>query len=82
MQGDRDRIEALIAHLEEFPARSDRRRNEVPIEVGADRRWSAGDTERLFARLGRPVPEAPRRAAHERRPGRGRAAAKRARGAA
>ncbi len=31
----------------------------MPIEVGADRRWSVADTERLFARLGRPVPAAP-----------------------
>ena len=59
MAGDRERIEALIGHLEEFLAGSDRRRSEVPIEVGADRRWSAADTERLFARLGRPVPAAP-----------------------
>ncbi len=59
MAGDRERIEALIAHLEDFLAGSDRRRGDVPIEVGADRRWSAADTERLFARLGKPVPEAP-----------------------
>jgi hypothetical protein len=57
--GDRERIEALIAHLEEFLAGSDRRRSGVPIEVGADRRWSVRDTERLFKRLGRPVPTAP-----------------------
>ncbi len=31
----------------------------MPIEVGADRRWSVRDTERLFKRLGRPVPTAP-----------------------
>ncbi len=59
MAGDRERIEALIAHLEDFLAGSDRRRGDVAIEVGADRRWSAADTERLFARLGKPVPEAP-----------------------
>jgi hypothetical protein len=59
MAGDRERIEALIAHLEEFLAGSDRRRTDVPIEVGADRRWSVRDTERLFKRLGRPVPAAP-----------------------
>jgi hypothetical protein len=56
---DRDRIEGLIAHLDEFLAGADRRRSEVPIEVGSDRRWSIGDTERLFKRLGRPVPVAP-----------------------
>jgi hypothetical protein len=59
MAGDRDRIEVLITHLDEFLAGSDRRRGGMPIEVGADRRWSAEDTERLFARLGRPVPAAP-----------------------
>ena len=52
-------IDTLIAQLEEFLSGSDRRRAEVPIEVGADRRWSVADTERLFARLGRPVPAAP-----------------------
>jgi hypothetical protein len=57
--GDRERIEALIRHLEDFLAESDRRRTEVQIEVGSDRRWSVDDTERLFARLGKPVPEAP-----------------------
>jgi hypothetical protein len=59
MPGDRERIDTLIAHLEEFLAGSDRRRTDVPIEVGADRRWSVRDTERLFKRLGRPVPTAP-----------------------
>ena len=59
MPGDRERIDTLIAHLEEFLAGSDRRRTEVPIEVGADRRWSVRDTERLFKRLGRPVPMVP-----------------------
>jgi hypothetical protein len=59
MAGDRERIDTLIAQLEEFLSGSDRRRAEVPIEVGADRRWSVADTERLFARLGRPVPAAP-----------------------
>jgi hypothetical protein len=59
MAGDRERVDALIRHLEDFLAESDRRRTEVQIEVGADRRWSAADTERLFARLGKPVPEAP-----------------------
>jgi hypothetical protein len=59
MTGDRERIDTLIAHLEEFLAGADRRRSDVPIEVGADRRWSARDTERLFKRLGRPVPTAP-----------------------
>jgi hypothetical protein len=56
---DRDRIDALIAHLDEFLSGADRRRSEIPIEVGSDRRWSADDTERLFKRLGRPVPLAP-----------------------
>jgi hypothetical protein len=56
---DRDRIDALITHLDEFLAGADRRRSEIPIEVGADRRWSAEDTARLFARLGRPVPVGP-----------------------
>jgi hypothetical protein len=59
MTGDRERIDTLIAHLEEFLAGADRRRSDVPIEVGADRRWSVEDTERLFARLGKPVPAAP-----------------------
>ena len=59
MTSDRHRIEALIAHLDEFLAGADRRRAEIPIEVGADRRWSIDDTERLFKRLGRPVPIAP-----------------------
>ncbi len=59
MASDRDRIDALIDHLDEFLAGTDRRRSEVPIEVGADRRWSITDTERLFKRLGRPVPVAP-----------------------
>jgi hypothetical protein len=56
---DRDRIDALITHLDEFLAGADRRRSEIPIEVGADRRWSIDDTERLFKRLGRPLPVAP-----------------------
>jgi hypothetical protein len=56
---DRDRIDALIEHLDEFLSGADRRRSEVPIEVGSDRRWSIDDTERLFKRLGRPVPVAP-----------------------
>jgi hypothetical protein len=56
---DRERIDALIAHLDEFLSGADRRRSDIPIEVGADRRWSIGDTERLFKRLGRPVPAAP-----------------------
>ena len=59
MTGDRERIDTLIAHLEEFLAGADRRRTDVPIEVGSDRRWSVEDTERLFARLGKPVPSAP-----------------------
>ncbi len=59
MPSDRDRIDALIDHLDEFLAGADRRRAEIPIEVGSDRRWSIGDTERLFKRLGRPVPVAP-----------------------
>ena len=59
MPSDRDRIDALIDHLDEFLAGADRRRAEIPIEVGSDRRWSIGDTERLFTRLGRPVPVAP-----------------------
>jgi hypothetical protein len=56
---DRERIDALIAHLDEFLSGADRRRSDIPIEVGSDRRWSIGDTERLFKRLGRPVPVAP-----------------------
>ena len=59
MAAERDRIDALIAQLEEFLAGTDRRRIEIPIEVGSDRRWSTRDTARLFARLGRPVPETP-----------------------
>jgi hypothetical protein len=59
MASDRDRIDELIDHLDEFLSGSDRRRSEVPIEVGSDRRWSIDDTERLFKRLGRPVPLAP-----------------------
>jgi hypothetical protein len=59
MATERDRIDALIAHLEAFLAGTDRRRIEIPIEVGSDRRWSADDTARLFERLGRPVPAAP-----------------------
>ena len=59
MASDRERIDALIAHLDEFLSGSDRRRAEIPIEVGSDRRWSISDTERLFERLGRPVPVAP-----------------------
>ena len=59
MEADRDRIDVLIAHLDEFLGGIDRRRSDVAIEVGADRRWSARDTERLFKRLGRPVPSAP-----------------------
>ena len=59
MVTERDRIDALIAQLEEFLAGTDRRRLEIPIEVGSDRRWSTRDTTRLFARLGRPVPEVP-----------------------
>jgi hypothetical protein len=56
---DRERIDALIEHLDEFLSGADRRRSEVPIEVGSDRRWSIDDTERLFRRLGRPVPVPP-----------------------
>jgi hypothetical protein len=56
---ERERIDVLIAHLDEFLGGIDRRRSDVPIEVGADRRWSARDTERLFKRLGKPVPSAP-----------------------
>jgi hypothetical protein len=53
------RIDVLIAHLDEFLGGLDRRRSETPIEVGSDRRWSVTDTERLFQRLGKPVPSAP-----------------------
>ena len=42
MASDRDRIDALIDHLDEFLSGADRRRSEVPIEVGSDRRWSIG----------------------------------------
>jgi hypothetical protein len=56
---ERERIDVQIAHLDEFLGGIDRRRSDVPIEVGADRRWSARDTERLFKRLGKPVPSAP-----------------------
>jgi hypothetical protein len=56
---ERERIDVLIAQLDEFLGGIDRRRSDVPIEVGADRRWSARDTERLFKRLGKPVPSAP-----------------------
>jgi hypothetical protein len=59
MDVERERIEVLIAHLDEFLSGIDRRRSDVPIEVGADRRWSVRDTERLFKRLGKPVPAAP-----------------------
>jgi hypothetical protein len=48
--------EALLADLERFLEAADRRHSPIPIEVGEDRRWSAADTERLFKRLGRPVP--------------------------
>jgi hypothetical protein len=50
---------ALLADLERFLEAADRRHAPVPIEVGEDRRWSAADTERLFSRLGRPVPLVP-----------------------
>jgi hypothetical protein len=50
---------ALLADLDRFLEAADRRHMPVPIEVGEDRRWSAADTERLFKRLGRPVPVAP-----------------------
>ena len=50
---------ALLADLDRFLEAADRRHAPVPIEVGEDRRWSAADTERLFKRLGRPVPAAP-----------------------
>jgi hypothetical protein len=56
---ERAQIDVLIAHLDEFLGGIDRRRADVPIEVGADRRWSVRDTERLFQRLGKPVPTAP-----------------------
>jgi hypothetical protein len=59
MATERDRIDALIVQLEEFLAGTDRRRLKIPVEVGADRRWSTRDTTRLFSRLGRPVPEVP-----------------------
>jgi hypothetical protein len=48
--------EALLDDLERFLEAADRRHSPIPIEVGEDRRWSAADTERLFKRLGRPVP--------------------------
>jgi hypothetical protein len=51
--------EALLTDLERFLEAADRRSSPNPIEVGEDRRWSAADTERLFKRLGRPVPVAP-----------------------
>jgi hypothetical protein len=51
--------QALLADLDRFLEAADRRHAPVPIEVGEDRRWSAADTERLFKRLGRPVPAAP-----------------------
>ncbi len=51
--------QALLADLDRFLEAADRRHAPVPIEVGEDRRWSAADTERLFERLGRPVPAAP-----------------------
>jgi hypothetical protein len=50
--------EALLADLDRFLQAADRRHSPIPIEVGEDRRWSAADTERLFKRLGRPVPVA------------------------
>jgi hypothetical protein len=50
--------EALLVDLERFLEAADRRSSPHPIEVGEDRRWSAADTERLFKRLGRPVPVA------------------------
>jgi hypothetical protein len=56
---DRERIDVLLAHLDEFLVGIDRRRTDVPIEVGSDRRWSIRDTERLFKRLGKSVPAAP-----------------------
>ena len=51
--------EALLSDLDRFLEAADRRHTPVPIEVGEDRRWSAADTERLFKRLGRPVPSVP-----------------------
>jgi hypothetical protein len=51
--------QALLADLDRFLEAADRRHTSFPIEVGEDRRWSAADTERLFKRLGRPVPTAP-----------------------
>jgi hypothetical protein len=51
--------EALLTDLERFLEAADRRSSPIPIAVGEDRRWSAADTERLFKRLGRPVPVAP-----------------------
>jgi len=51
--------QALLADLDRFLEAADRRHAPVPIEVGEDRRWSAADTERLFKRLGRPVPASP-----------------------
>jgi hypothetical protein len=51
--------EALLADLDRFLEAADRRHTPIPIQVGEDRRWSAADTERLFKRLGRPVPVAP-----------------------
>jgi hypothetical protein len=48
--------QALLDDLERFLKAADRRQSPIPIEVGEDRRWSAADTERLFKRLGRPVP--------------------------
>jgi hypothetical protein len=59
VKADPAQIDVLIAHLDEFLAGIDRRRSDVPIEVGADRRWSTRDTERLFTRLGKPIPQAP-----------------------
>ena len=50
--------EALLTDLDRFLEAADRRHAPVPIEVGEDRRWSAADTERLFKRLGRPIPVA------------------------
>jgi len=51
--------EALLADLDRFLEAADRRHTPIPIQVGEDRRWSAADTERLFKRLGRPVPAVP-----------------------
>ena len=50
---------ALLVDLDRFLEAADRRHMPVPIEVGEDRRWSAADTERLFKRMGRPVPVPP-----------------------